>query len=115
MTIIEAREMIRFRPQQPDPPPEHWADLGCGAGTFTRALAELLSRGSRVTAVDKNAAILKELPPEANGVPITPVAAESGSYLKNLQNLDGVLMANALHFIADQKTFLLSLKECLRP
>lgn len=30
-----------------------WADLGCGSGTFTRALASLLPVGSKVLAVDK--------------------------------------------------------------
>ena len=33
--------------------PESWADLGCGNGTFTRALIDLLPQGSHVTAVDR--------------------------------------------------------------
>ena len=31
-----------------------WADLGCGSGLFTRALAGLLYTGSTIYAIDKN-------------------------------------------------------------
>jgi ubiquinone/menaquinone biosynthesis C-methylase UbiE len=33
-------------------PPTHWADLGCGSGTFTLALATLLPPGSTIEAID---------------------------------------------------------------
>jgi trans-aconitate methyltransferase len=36
------------------PAPSTWADLGCGDGTFTRALAERLAQGSTIHAVDRN-------------------------------------------------------------
>jgi trans-aconitate methyltransferase len=32
--------------------PQSWCDLGCGSGTFTTALAQLLAPGSRIHAVD---------------------------------------------------------------
>jgi predicted RNA methylase len=38
-----------------------WADLGAGDGTFTRALAQVLARGSRVYAVDRDARALATL------------------------------------------------------
>jgi len=34
--------------------PAVWADLGAGAGTFTRALAELLGPEARIYAVDRD-------------------------------------------------------------
>jgi trans-aconitate methyltransferase len=33
--------------------PENWADLGCGSGTFTKALIDLLPAGSHITAVNQ--------------------------------------------------------------
>lgn len=33
--------------------PQHWADLGCGSGTFTNALFHLLPAGSQIEAIDR--------------------------------------------------------------
>ena len=38
--------------------PTTWADLGSGTGTFTLALADLLSAGSTVHAIDQDGAAL---------------------------------------------------------
>ena len=37
-----------------------WADLGCGPGLFTYALASILKEGSTVYAVDKNISSFKK-------------------------------------------------------
>ena len=42
--------------------PTSWADLGCGDGTFTLALAELLADGSVIHAVDLDASALSAIP-----------------------------------------------------
>jgi trans-aconitate methyltransferase len=42
--------------------PQIWADLGCGDGTFTTALASLLAPDSVIHAVDKNRRALRQLP-----------------------------------------------------
>jgi methylase of polypeptide subunit release factors len=39
-----------------------WADLGCGDGTFTLALAEVLASGSVIHAVDLDGSGLRRIP-----------------------------------------------------
>jgi hypothetical protein len=41
--------------------PQKWADLGCGDGTFTEALASILPHGSQILAVDKEVQHLKKV------------------------------------------------------
>lgn len=76
---------------------ETWADLGSGSGTFTRALSELLGPSGSVYAVDSRPDVLAEvvLP---RGAPIVPLVADFTQPLP-FQDLDGVLMANSLHFV----------------
>ncbi len=90
-----------------------WADLGCGRGTFTKALADLLGEGSRIYAIDENKAALRSLPPLYKGVHIEALAA---NFVRDdwPTQLDGILMANSLHFVADQATFLRKLKQHLK-
>jgi len=42
--------------------PTTWADLGCGDGTFTLALGDLLSSDSTIHAVDRDASALRRIP-----------------------------------------------------
>ena len=80
-----------------------WADLGAGSGTFTRALAELLAPGSVVYAVDNDARALTLS--SWGGTRIVPVKADFTGPLElpGLGDtlLDGLLLANALHFVRD--------------
>src|SRR5579884_4115800 len=83
-----------------------WADLGAGTGTFTSALADLLVAGSRIYAVDRDARAVRTLRSLDRGdVKIIPVHADIAS--DNLgaalgdTPVDGVLLANALHFVPD--------------
>lgn len=83
-----------------------WADLGAGAGTFTLALASLLGPGGVVYAVDRDAGALRQLERTAarrppGGAPIRVVAADftAATGVEMLPPLDGVVMANALHFV----------------
>ncbi len=95
---------------------EEWADLGAGTGTFTRALAELVGRDGSVWAVDRDARAVRDLeamdlPP---GVALRVIQADfTGELL--LPKLDGILMANALHFVHDQKAVLRRVAGYLRP
>ena len=52
MQLSEAIELIQ-KINIPGNKPQVWADLGCGDGLFTRALATLLPEGSIIHAVDK--------------------------------------------------------------
>ncbi len=88
---------------------QRWMDLGCGTGTFTRALAELLPAGSTILAVDQDAAVLRSLPTAHRGIHITTQVSDVAHMA--FPRMDGVLMANVLHFIADQRTMVFRLAE----
>jgi SAM-dependent methyltransferase len=98
-----------------------WADLGAGNGTFTRALIELLGPDSRIYAVDRDAgaiaAIGRWAPKDAPTV--IPVLADFTRpfELPGLAHgmLDGMLVANALHFVRDADVALARLVELVRP
>jgi SAM-dependent methyltransferase len=83
--------------------PQRWADLGCGNGLFTIALAELLPPGSEIFAFDLKP---QRLVPAHNDVSIY---FQQLDFVKEpLPNgqLDGVLMANSLHYINDQASLI---------
>lgn len=85
--------------------PGYWADLGCGAGTFTKALSGLLPEGSRILAIDRE--------PQAFRSPeITFTQADFVSDQLDLSGLDGILMANALHFVQDRTALIRKLETC---
>lgn len=86
-----------------------WADLGAGEGAFTRALAELLGAGAHITAVDRDAAALRAIGPGIE----TRVADFTRPL--DLRDLDGVVMANSLHFVKDKAPVLESVRAMLRP
>jgi hypothetical protein len=82
-----------------------WADLGCGRGLFTRALAGMLYAGSTVYAVDKNISSFKIRSFPSHVI----VKTQESDFVHddlNLESLDGILMANALHFVRDKITFI---------
>jgi ubiquinone/menaquinone biosynthesis C-methylase UbiE len=88
--------------------PGTWVDLGSGDGTFTWAIAELVGPGSRVYAVDRDASALASLTHQKvrAGVEVVPVTADfTGPFeLPGFEGqlLDGILLANALHFVSEQ-------------
>ena len=86
--------------------PQSWCDLGCGSGTFTTALAQLLAPGSTIHAVDFDQRALEEVPDQYNGVEIRKIVGDLQSSSLRLPSVDGILMANALHFIREQHIFL---------
>src|SRR5689334_15138414 len=88
------------------PGPTTWADLGCGDGVFTRALASRLAPGSTIHAMDRDAAGLRGLPATEHGVTIR---AHRGDFTRRpwpFDDPDGILMANALHFVAEPLAFI---------
>jgi SAM-dependent methyltransferase len=80
-----------------------WADLGCGSGLFTRALAQLLSPGSTIYAIDKDAGVEKLS--TAGDVTIFGQQLDFVNDLQHLPLLDGIVMANSLHYVEDQQRF----------
>jgi ubiquinone/menaquinone biosynthesis C-methylase UbiE len=97
-----------------------WVDLGAGGGTFTRALAELLGSEHRIYAVDRDADAVASLSTwaAAHAPHVTAMAADLSRAL-DLDELigsplDGILIANALHFIRDADDVLARFVRSLR-
>jgi len=98
-----------------------WADLGAGTGTFTLALAELL-RGGTIYAVDDDATAVRALGdlPAVGDTRIIPIKADFTRPLElpslegSRRPLDGLLIANALHFVRDPTGVLSRLVQKLR-
>jgi SAM-dependent methyltransferase len=95
-----------------------WADLGAGDGAFTLALADLLGPGAHITAVDRDAGALRRLGVEMGkrfaATQLEIVMADFTRRL-SLAGLDGIVMANSLHFVRNKGPVLESVREMLRP
>jgi hypothetical protein len=105
MYIAEATELIRID-KISGARAQTWCDLGCGTGTFTLALATLLSPGSVIHAIDKDEKSLSQIPDRYQAVTIRKEVVDLSEGDLSLPALDGVLMANFLHFIENQGDFL---------
>ena len=86
-----------------------WADLGAGEGAFTAALADIVGPSAHIVAIDKDAGALQSIAGRFE----TRVADFTRSL--DLHDLDGVLMANSLHFVRDKDPVLQSVHGMLRP
>jgi ubiquinone/menaquinone biosynthesis C-methylase UbiE len=94
-----------------------WADLGAGEGNFTLALAELVGSGAHITAVDKDARAIREIPHEmGKRFPSVVVELKAADFAKpiDLKDLDGIVMANSLHFVRNKQPVLESVRRMLR-
>ena len=89
--------------------PYRWADLGAGEGAFTLALAQLLGPEGHVVAVDTDAGALRAI-----GHGIETRVADFTKPL-DLDDLDGVVMANSLHFVRNKPPVLAAVREMLKP
>jgi ubiquinone/menaquinone biosynthesis C-methylase UbiE len=85
--------------------PQSWLDLGCGTGTFTFALTNLLPQGSRIYAVDKIAYKLDSAEEDTVHVKFMMSDFETVEFEVN-EKIDGVLMGNSLHYIRNKRAFL---------
>lgn len=108
MTEKEAIKLIENAIPQSDKP-QQWADLGCGGGTFTNALAHLLPSGSQIYAVDYQSQNFPKV--MGNNVSIDFIKADFEKADFDFANLDGILMANALHYVEDKKSLILKLEK----
>jgi len=91
--------------------PTTWVDLGCGNGVFTRALAEILPVQGTIYAIDKDSQTIDKASRDAD---IRFVRADFEKAKLALPPLDGILMANSLHYVADKKALLLRLQRLFR-
>lgn len=99
MQLSEAIQFIQCEVLQ-QAPVSQWADLGCGSGLFSTALAHYLPEGSTIYAIDHR--------------PATKIAGH-GIRIFDLDfvfdplpfgQIDGILMANSLHYVKDQPAFI---------
>jgi SAM-dependent methyltransferase len=100
------------------PGPGVWADLGSGEGAFTLALADLLGPGSTVYSVDKNkSALAVQLQALAQRFPDTLTHQIAGDFARPLAlpPLDGIVIANALHFLREKDGPLRAIRGYLKP
>jgi len=82
-----------------------WADLGAGVGAFTLALADLIGPHGVIHAIDRDRAALAELRSAfVSAVPQAELRARTADFTRRLDlyELDGVVMANSLHFVDDK-------------
>jgi SAM-dependent methyltransferase len=95
-----------------------WADLGSGSGAFTLALADLLGPGGRIVSVDRDAGALREqaraMAARFPGVALAQRVADFTTDFA-LPPLDGIVMANALHFERDREAVARHFLGMLRP
>ena len=94
-----------------------WADIGAGTGTFTRALRSVLPRQSVIYAIDNDPQAIVEL--RQIGAGVVPVEADFSRDIawpgESPPVLDGMLLANALHFVRDAEGTLHRLVRLVRP
>src|SRR5688500_9040181 len=93
-----------------------WADLGSGTGAFTLALADILGPESTIYSVDVDRQALKQQERAMRArFPTTKVNYLAADYTDplDLPPLDGIVMANALHFQRDKARVLRHLRSYL--
>ena len=95
-----------------------WADLGSGDGAFTLALRDLAGPDVEIFSIDKDRDRLKRQK-EAfeKQFPISNIHYHVKDFTVPLELplLDGVIMANSLHYIKDHIGFLISLRKDMKP
>lgn len=90
-----------------------WADIGAGTGTFTRALRSLLPSSSRIYAIDRDPSAIAAL--KRLGDNVIPISADFTKNLSLPEPVDGMLLANALHFAPNATTVLADLVKLVTP
>ena len=105
-------------PREEGAPPGIWADLGSGTGAFTLALAELLGPGGMIYSIDKDRNALREQERVLRvRYPQTDARFIDADFTRPLQvpSLDGIIMANSLHFQHDKAPVLRLVRRYLKP
>jgi ubiquinone/menaquinone biosynthesis C-methylase UbiE len=98
-------------------PGETWLELGSGTGAFTLALAELVGKGGTIHSIDSDRGALAA---QATAVHsrFDPIRLDqrTADFTRALgfSGMDGVLMANSLHFVKDKAPVLALVRSYLK-
>lgn len=92
--------------------PSVWGELGCGTGLFTTALAEVLKNSSIIYAVDKEESSLADIQLKT-GIRLVKMVADFNDHNFTMPSVDGLLMANSLHYVQDKENFIRKTKSWL--
>lgn len=96
-----------------------YADFGAGSGAFTLALRELVGLDATIYAIDKDKSSLQELENSHRARFDTTgnliLLPNDFSRPLELPPLDGIVMANSLHFFKDKETILRHVSGFLKP
>lgn len=106
MQLPEAISLIQ-KGIVPQSAPQTWADLGAGNGLFSEALLSILPPGSTIHAVDK----------QFNQQHHPYITFHQADFVKDklpIPPVDGILMANSLHYVKDQVACIKHLKTHFR-
>lgn len=95
-----------------------WADFGAGSGAFTLALRELVGPHANIYAVDKDARGFRELEKDhrdkfTTSQNVHTIRADFTGPL-SMPPLDGIVMANSLHFFKDKVKVLRHVRSFLK-
>ena len=95
-----------------------WADFGAGSGVFTLALRELVGPHANIYAIDKDRRALSELERAhrdkfGTSQNIHSISADFAGAL-SMPPLDGILMANSLHYFKDKEKILRHVRSFLK-
>lgn len=116
MNLAERRTLLAAAAPRPG---EGWGDIGCGDGAFTLPLIEAIGADGTLVAVDRDAraidalrSALDALPPPLPSLQLRVADVRSPGVLPPL---DGILLANVLHYLPDAAATLGTLARALRP
>ena len=96
-----------------------YADFGAGGGSFTLALRELIGPDAAIYAVDNDRASLRELETNYrarfNTTRNLILFKDDFTLDLDIPPLDGIVMANSLHFFKDKVSILRHIRRFLKP
>jgi SAM-dependent methyltransferase len=120
VTTVDHRDHVNLLRDGVPPGVSVWADLGSGGGAFTLALADLLGGSGTIYSVDRDRRALRRQEEALRAsFPDVDLHYLHSDFTKplDLPPLDGVVMANSLHFQRgrDQPALLRRIRDYLKP
>lgn len=95
-----------------------WADMGSGAGAFTLALADLIGPTGQIYSIDRDGDALKRQEQAMRSrFPEVLVHYLQSDFARRVEmtSLDGVVMANSLHFHREKNSIVKLIRSYLNP